>query len=210
MQSAITRTTRSLPPGMPYPPTFRKVNPADTPILFLAMSSATLPLSDVDEYAETMLTQRISMVDGVSQVQVYGAQKYALRVRLDPNLLASRGIALSQVQEALAAQNVNQPTGLLDGPHQAVLRRERDPEVLDLQERVFGRPAGRRHASLTRGSITAYNRSTTRFATMMTADVTSVIPVIRGRSDSRTELTASAPSPGRLKMLSVMIAPPRR
>ncbi|MFA5057226.1 MAG: efflux RND transporter permease subunit, partial [Opitutaceae bacterium] len=120
VQSAIAAVQRRLPNEMPAPPSFRKTNPADQPVYFLTLSSPTLPLSAVDEYAETMLTQRISMVDGVSQVQVYGAQKYALRVRLDPRLLASRGIALSDVQAALDAHNVNLPTGLLDGPHQAL------------------------------------------------------------------------------------------
>ena len=121
VQSAIAAVQRRLPNDMPAPPSFRKTNPADQPVLFLTLSSPTLPLSAVDEYAETMLTQRISMVDGVSQVQVFGAQKYALRARLDPRLLASRGIAISQVQDALAAHNVNLPTGQLDGPHQALM-----------------------------------------------------------------------------------------
>ncbi|HZL44771.1 MAG TPA: efflux RND transporter permease subunit [Opitutaceae bacterium] len=120
VQAAIAAVQRRLPVDMPAPPSYRKTNPADQPVLFLALSSPTLPLAAVDEYAETMLTQRISMVDGVSQVQVYGAQKYALRVRLDPSLLASRGIALDQVQTALAAHNVNQPTGSLDGLHQTL------------------------------------------------------------------------------------------
>src|SRR5664280_3371167 len=120
VQAAIAAVQRRLPTDMPAPPSYRKTNPADQPVLFLALSSPTLPLAAVDEYAETMLTQRISMVDGVSQVQVYGAQKYALRVRLDPSLLASRGIALDQVQTALAAHNVNQPTGSLDGLHQTL------------------------------------------------------------------------------------------
>jgi len=120
VQSAIAAVQRRLPNEMPAPPSFRKTNPADQPVLFLSLSSPTLPLSAVDEYAETNLAQRISMVDGVSQVQVYGAQKYALRAWLDPHLLASRGIALSEVQAALDAHNVNLPTGQLDGPHQAV------------------------------------------------------------------------------------------
>jgi HAE1 family hydrophobic/amphiphilic exporter-1 len=105
---------------MPTPPSLRKTNPADQPVLYLALSSPTLPLSVVDEYAETLMSQRISSVDGVSQVQVYGAQKYALRVRLDPRLLASRGVTLDEVRLALAAHNVNQPTGLLDGYRQSV------------------------------------------------------------------------------------------
>lgn len=119
VQAAISTVQRRLPVDMPAPPSLRKTNPADQPVLYLALSSPTLPLSMVDEYAETMLSQRISTVDGVSQVQVYGSQKYAVRVQLDPRLLASRGITLSEVQAALSAHNVNQPTGLLDGYHQS-------------------------------------------------------------------------------------------
>jgi len=120
VQSAIAAVQRRLPVDMPAPPSFRKTNPADQPVLYLALSSPTLPLSMVDEYAETMLAQRISTIDGVAQVQVFGSQKYALRAQLDPRALASRGIALSEVQAALAAHNVNLPTGVLDGNHQAV------------------------------------------------------------------------------------------
>jgi HAE1 family hydrophobic/amphiphilic exporter-1 len=120
VQSAIAAVQRRLPQDMPSPPSLRKTNPADQPVLYLAISSPTLPLSVVDEYAETLMAQRISSVDGVSQVQVYGAQKYALRVRLDPRLLASRGITLDEVRTALSAHNVNQPTGLLDGYRQSV------------------------------------------------------------------------------------------
>ncbi len=120
VQAAIAAVQRRLPTDMPSPPSLRKTNPADQPVLYLALSSPTLPLSVVDEYAETMMSQRISTVDGVSQVQVFGAQKYALRVRLDPRLLASRGITLNEVQAALSAHNVNQPTGLLDGYRQSV------------------------------------------------------------------------------------------
>ncbi len=120
VQAAIAAVQRRLPTDMPTPPSLRKTNPADQPVLYLALRSPTLPLSVVDEYAETMISQRISTVDGVSQVQVYGAQKYALRVRLDPRLLASRGITLDEVQAALSAHNVNQPTGLLDGYRQSV------------------------------------------------------------------------------------------
>jgi len=120
VQAAIAAVQRRLPNDMPAPPSYRKTNPADQPILYLVLSSPTLPLATVDDYAETTLAQRISMVDGVSQVQVFGAQKYALRVQLDPRLLASRGISLSQVQTALAVHNVNLPTGLLDGHRQAL------------------------------------------------------------------------------------------
>jgi len=96
VQAAIAAVQRRLR-AMPAPPSLRKTNPADQPVIFLTLSSPTLPLSKVDDYAETLLAQNISTVDGVSQVQVYGAQKYALRVRLDPRLLASRGIGLDEV-----------------------------------------------------------------------------------------------------------------
>ena len=118
VQAAITAAQRQLPANMPTPPTMRKVNPADAPILFLSLSSATLPLSAVDEYAQTLLAQRISMVSGVSQVQVFGTQKYAVRVQVDPTALASRGIGIDEVENAIAQGNVNLPTGNLDGPHQ--------------------------------------------------------------------------------------------
>jgi len=120
VQSAISTSLRQLPPNMPTPPTLRKVNPADSPILFLALSSPTLPLSTVDEYAQTLMAQRISMVSGVSQVQVYGTQKYAVRVQVDPTALASRGIGIDEVESAVAQGNVNLPTGILDGRHQSV------------------------------------------------------------------------------------------
>ena len=120
VQAAIAAVQRRLPTDMPSPPSLRKTNPADQPIMYLAVSSPTLPLSVVDEYAETTMAQRISTVAGVSQVQVFGAQKYALRVRLDPRLLASRGITLDEVRSALSAHNVNQPTGLLDGYRQSM------------------------------------------------------------------------------------------
>src|SRR5664279_1176562 len=119
VQSAIAASLRRLPPGMPNPPTFRKVNPADQPILNLSLNSPTLPLSEVDEYAETMISQRISMINGVAQVNVFGGQKYAVRAQVDPNLLAARGIGIDEVELALEHNNVNQPTGTLWGPRQA-------------------------------------------------------------------------------------------
>jgi HAE1 family hydrophobic/amphiphilic exporter-1 len=120
VQAAIAAVQRRLPGDMPAPPSLRKTNPADQPVIFMALYSPTLPLSVVDEYAETMMAQRISSVDGVSQVQVYGSQKYAVRARLDPRLLASRGITLDEVRSALNSHNVNQPTGLLDGNFQSM------------------------------------------------------------------------------------------
>ena len=119
VQAAIAKAASQLPPGMPTPPTYQKVNPADQPILYLALSSSTLPLYTVDEYAETLLAQRISIISGVAQVQVFGSQKYAVHVQLDPNALASRGIGIDEVQAAVAQGNVNLPTGTLYGPYQA-------------------------------------------------------------------------------------------
>jgi HAE1 family hydrophobic/amphiphilic exporter-1 len=120
-QAAIATAQRRLPPGMPYPPTLRKVNPADQPIMFLSLNSPTLPLSVVDEYAETMMAQRISMIMGVAQVNVYGSQRYAVRAQVDPNLLAARGICLEDVRTALSKSNVNVPTGTLWGANQAYM-----------------------------------------------------------------------------------------
>jgi HAE1 family hydrophobic/amphiphilic exporter-1 len=119
VQAAIARAVGQLPPDMPTPPTYKKVNPADQPILYLAVSSPTLPLSRVDEYAETWMAQRISMISGVAQVNVFGSQQYAVRVQVDPAKLAARGIGIDEVQSAVAAGNVNLPTGTLFGRHQA-------------------------------------------------------------------------------------------
>jgi HAE1 family hydrophobic/amphiphilic exporter-1 len=120
VQSAIAAVQRRLPNDMPTPPSFRKTNPADQPILFMSIVSATLPLSVVHEFAESRIAQRISTLEGVALVQVYGAQKYALRVQLDPRALASRGITLDEVRESLATHNVNLPTGVLDGNQQTM------------------------------------------------------------------------------------------
>jgi HAE1 family hydrophobic/amphiphilic exporter-1 len=119
VQSAVAAALRRLPPGMPAPPTVQKVNPADQPIIFLAITSPTLPLSKVDEYAENLMAQRISMLSGVAQVNVFGAQKWAVHVQLDPSLLAARHIGIDEVQQALQKHNVNQPTGTLWGRNQA-------------------------------------------------------------------------------------------
>ncbi len=118
VQTAITRAQSQMPPGMPTPPTFQKVNPADSPILYMDLYSPTLPLSTIDEYAETMVAQRISTVSGVAQVQVMGAQKYAVRAQLNPNALAARRIGIDDVEAALQKHNVNLPTGTLWGPNQ--------------------------------------------------------------------------------------------
>ncbi|HTD82677.1 MAG TPA: efflux RND transporter permease subunit, partial [Gemmatimonadaceae bacterium] len=118
VQAAISQTLRSLPLGI-LPPSYRKVNPADSPILYFALTSKTMPLSELDEYGETYLAQRISMVPGIAQVQVYGAQKYAVRVQLDPTSLANRGIGIDEVATAIGQQNVSLPTGTLWGPNKA-------------------------------------------------------------------------------------------
>jgi len=119
VQAAIAKVAPQLPRDMPAPPSYRKVNPADQPILYIALTSATLPLSALNEYAETGLAQRLSTVTGVAQVNVFGSQKYAVRAQLDPDALASRGIDLGTVQAAVAAANTNVPTGTLQGADQA-------------------------------------------------------------------------------------------
>jgi len=118
VQAAISKTLRQLPQGM-LPPSYSKVNPAAAPILFLALTSSTLSLPALDDYGENFLAQRISTVLGVAQVQVYGSQKYAVRVQLDPNALATRGIGIDEVAQSIDAGNVNLPSGILWGPHKA-------------------------------------------------------------------------------------------
>ena len=119
VQAAISRAAAQLPTEMPAPPAYQKVNPAASPILFIALTSPTLPLSTLDEYGETMMAQRISTVSGVAQVLVYGSQKYAVRIQLNPDALASRGVGIDQVAAAIRRGNVNLPTGTLYGSHQA-------------------------------------------------------------------------------------------
>jgi HAE1 family hydrophobic/amphiphilic exporter-1 len=116
--SAINATTAYLPVGMPYPPTIRKVNPADTPILVLGLTSDTLPLTTVDAYAENILLQKISQISGVGLVGIGGQQKPAVRVQLDPEALAARGINLEDVRTALGQANVDLPKGTLNSPRQ--------------------------------------------------------------------------------------------
>ena len=119
VQAAITQAARLLPQGMPTPPTFTKVNPADEPILYLVITSTTMPPWSLDEYAETRIAQRISMVTGVAQVQILGSQKYAVHVELDPHKLAARQIGINEVETAIKNWNVNVPTGTIVGPHKA-------------------------------------------------------------------------------------------
>ncbi|ACC79772.1 efflux RND transporter permease subunit [Nostoc punctiforme] len=118
VQSAIAKGAKQLPTNMPNPPSYRKVNPADQPVLYISLNSSILPLSTVDKYAETLLAQRLSMVDGVAQVQVFGSQKYAVRIQLDPEALSVKGIGIDEVADAIANGNVNLPTGTLYGKQQ--------------------------------------------------------------------------------------------
>jgi len=119
VQSAIARAAKQLPPTMTVPPSFRKVNPADAAIFYLVLTSDTLPLYTVDEYAETLMAQRISTISGVAQVQVFGSQKYAVHVQIDPRALASRGIGLDEVQQVIDQHNANVPVGTLYGEDRA-------------------------------------------------------------------------------------------
>jgi HAE1 family hydrophobic/amphiphilic exporter-1 len=116
VQAMIAKTLRNLPPGI-IPPSYQKTNPADQPIIYYGFTSSLMPISELDEYAEQFMAQRISMVPGVAQVNVYGSAKYAVRVQLDPTALAHRQIGIDEVANAINDQNVNLPTGVLNGPN---------------------------------------------------------------------------------------------
>ncbi|HEX5012384.1 MAG TPA: efflux RND transporter permease subunit [Planctomycetota bacterium] len=120
VQAAIARAAKRLPPEMPTPPSYQKVNPADQPIIYLSVTSPTLPLSTIDRYAEIQMSQRLSTLAGVAQVQVFGAQKHAVRIQLDPRELAHRGLGLDEVADAAAHLNVDLPTGLMQGAQRAL------------------------------------------------------------------------------------------
>ncbi|MGA7992358.1 MAG: efflux RND transporter permease subunit [Thermoanaerobaculia bacterium] len=120
VQTAIAAAARQLPTGMPSPPTLKKVNPADQPVLYLVLSSPTMPLTAVDEVAETLIAQRLSTISGVAQVVVTGAQKFAVRVKVDPSQLAARGIGIDEVATSIQRQNSNLPVGTLYGDHQSL------------------------------------------------------------------------------------------
>jgi HAE1 family hydrophobic/amphiphilic exporter-1 len=120
VQTAIAAAARQLPTGMPSPPTLKKVNPADQPVLYLVLSSPTMPLTAVDEVAETLIAQRLSTISGVAQVVVTGAQKFAVRVKVDPSQLAARGIGIDEVATSIQRQNSNLPVGTLYGVHQSL------------------------------------------------------------------------------------------
>ncbi len=139
VQSAISAATRHLPPQMPSPPTMRKVNPSDSAIMYLAMGSTSLPLQEVDKYAETLLARQLSTLNGVAQVNVYGSQKFAVRIQTDPTALAARGIGLDQVATAADQVNPNIPTGQLSGPTQSVVIHSSGqlPTAADFQQQII-------------------------------------------------------------------------
>lgn len=130
VQSALSVATRRLPREIPNPPSFRKVNPADDPILFVAVSSSVLPLSQVHDYAETLMAQRLSTLTGVSQVNIFGGQKYAVRVQVNPQLMASLGISIDDVQRTLVSSTSTTPVGSLNGDKQTlILKTSGQPET---------------------------------------------------------------------------------
>lgn len=120
VQTALSVAQRSLPDEMTDAPTFRKRNPADFAIYYMRLSSATLPIATLNDYAETVLQQRMSTVDGVAQIQFWGAQKYAVRIQVDPAKLVTKGVGLEDVERAVRAANSNQPTGSLSGPDKEI------------------------------------------------------------------------------------------
>ncbi|WP_298373788.1 efflux RND transporter permease subunit [Azospirillum sp.] len=121
VQAAIARTLRRLPAEMTTPPSYRKVNPADQPILFISLNSPTLQLSALNDIAETIVQPKVATLQGVAQVQIYGSQKYAVRVQVDPNALAVRGIGIDELQKAMTAANANTPVGTLTGNRQQLV-----------------------------------------------------------------------------------------
>ncbi len=118
VQAAISAATRRLPQDLPAPPAYRKVNPADQPVLFLVLTSGTQPLSSLNEYAETVLQQQISQIQGVAQVNVFGAQKYAVRIYVNPDSVSARGLTLNEVRSSVQAANSNSPVGTISGERQ--------------------------------------------------------------------------------------------
>src|SRR5512142_3543843 len=215
VQSMIAKAGRDLPQNMPAPPSYQKVNPADSPILYMAVSSPTLRLSDVDEYAETLLAQRISMVSGVAQVSVFGAQKYAVRMQLDPQKLASMQIGVDEVSRAVQSGNVNLPTGTLWANRQAytvqatgqltnaeqyrpliVAYRNGSPVRLDQVADVFdsvendkqaGWFAGEDH-QLARGMVLAIQKQPGTNTVKVVDDIKALLPNLRAQMPASVQL----------------------
>jgi len=120
VQAALLRAQRSLPVEMTTPPSYRKVNPADAPVLYMALTSPSMDLSELDDYAENLISPSLSTLNGVAQVQVFGQKRYAVRVKADPALLASRNLSMDDLLAGLKAANTNTPVGTLDGPNQTL------------------------------------------------------------------------------------------
>src|SRR5205085_8858060 len=118
VQAALLRAQRQLPQDMTQPPSYRKVNPADAPVLFIALTSPSLNLSDLNDYAEHLISPTLSTLDGVAQVNIFGQKRFAVRVRVVPDALAARNISLDELTKALSAANANTPAGTLEGPAQ--------------------------------------------------------------------------------------------
>jgi HAE1 family hydrophobic/amphiphilic exporter-1 len=215
VQSMIAKAGGDLPQGMPAPPSYQKVNPADQPVLYMAVSSPTLRLSDVDEYAETLLAQRISMVSGVAQVSVYGAQKYAVRVQLDPQKLASMQIGVDDVTRAIQSGNVNMPTGTLWGNRQAftvqatgqltnaeqyapliVAYRNGSPVRLDQVAHVFDSVENDKQAGwfadgsheLNRGMVLAIQKQPGTNTVQVVDDIRALVPTLRAQMPGSVHL----------------------
>lgn len=210
VQAAISRASRQLPQNMPAPPSFNKVNPADQPVIYLALSSPTLPLYTVDDYAETFMAQRISMISGVAQVSVFGAQKYAVRAQVDPKALTTRQIGINEVGDALNNANVNIPTGILSGKNQAftiqatgqlfnaaayrpmiVAYRNGSPVRLDQIGRVIDSVENNKAASWynnTRGIILAVQRQPGTNTIEVVDSVKKLLPVFRAQIPASVNL----------------------
>jgi HAE1 family hydrophobic/amphiphilic exporter-1 len=120
VQAALFRAQRGLPAEMTTPPSYRKVNPADAPVLFLALTSPSMAISDLNEFAENLITPSLSTIDGVAQVLIFGQKRYAVRIRVHPELLAERNLTLDELRSAIATINANTPVGTLDGPSQTL------------------------------------------------------------------------------------------
>jgi len=118
VQAALFRAQRTLPIEMTVPPSYRKVNPADAPVMLMALTSPSLGLAELNDYAENLISPSLSTLDGVAQIQIYGQKRYAVRIRVNPNLLTARNISLDELMAALRSANANSPVGVLDGPKQ--------------------------------------------------------------------------------------------
>ena len=121
VQAALLRAQRSLPQDMTSPPAYRKVNPADAPVLLISLTSPSLTPADLQDYAEHLISPTLSTINGVAQVIIYGSKRYAVRVRVQPAALVARNIGLDEVSAALRAANVNTPVGTLEGPKQTLV-----------------------------------------------------------------------------------------